>query len=262
MPARQAHVDLLERLEDRRPLVRRNARTGVGHRDRQVVRAAALGRRRVADLDPNAALGGELDRVGDDVEQHLPQALGVGAQGRRNARRDPVAQVEALFMGAAGEQLDHAAGQRARIRRRVDRSAGVGAAAAELQKIVDQQHQRFRRGGDRLDIVALFRRQGRVGQELAHADNAVEGRSDLVADDRKELRFGRLVFTHSEPPPPSGTQLECRKDRRAWLASGCGGGRVRAGDDSASIARQAMHGIAESLPRTPIRGRDRQALPL
>ena len=87
-------VGLLERLEDDLLLVRRDADAGVADREgdhrlgaveRLRGRApAARGRR---DLQRDAALLGELERVGEQVLEHLLQALAIGDDRARQVRR-------------------------------------------------------------------------------------------------------------------------------------------------------------------------------
>ncbi len=80
-----ARIGLLEGFEDDLLLVDRNADAGVGHlegddaadlrQDAMVGIPPGSGRR---DVQPHAALLGELERVRQQVLQHLLQALGVG----------------------------------------------------------------------------------------------------------------------------------------------------------------------------------------
>ena len=75
-------IGLLERLEDDLLLLRRNADAGIGDLERddgrrltedRVIRAPAADRRR--DVQPHAALLGELERVRQQVLEHLLQRL-------------------------------------------------------------------------------------------------------------------------------------------------------------------------------------------
>src|SRR5688500_16229608 len=75
--ARQPLIDLHERLEDARELVRRDADAGIPHRDRDASLPLPA-----ADTDLAPFLG-ELDRVGQQVEQDLLQLLVVGAHAQR-----------------------------------------------------------------------------------------------------------------------------------------------------------------------------------
>ena len=90
-----AGVGLLERLEDDVLLLQRDADAGVrdlerdhrgGLAEHRVVGAPAADRGR--DLEPHAALLGELERVRQQVLQHLLQALGVGDDAAAELRID------------------------------------------------------------------------------------------------------------------------------------------------------------------------------
>jgi hypothetical protein len=72
-----AAVGLLEGLEDQVLLVRRNADSGVAHGEGHASRQVR------PDSEADAAVDGELERVGEEVLQHLLEAAGVGAQGGR-----------------------------------------------------------------------------------------------------------------------------------------------------------------------------------
>lgn len=63
-------VEFLEAVEDHLLLVERNAGTGVGHREEHLVLFGT-------DLHPeyDAAFGGELGRIGQQVDKYLRQAV-------------------------------------------------------------------------------------------------------------------------------------------------------------------------------------------
>src|SRR6266566_4200705 len=61
-------IDLMELLEDSRPFLLRDARTGVHHADREVSIDSFGG-------DADLTRIGELDCIADEIEQHLRKAL-------------------------------------------------------------------------------------------------------------------------------------------------------------------------------------------
>ena len=71
-------IGLRERLEQPRTLLVAQADAGVAHRKRDARRAVAERTGGGTHLD--AALGGELQRVGQKVEQDLPDARGIADQ--------------------------------------------------------------------------------------------------------------------------------------------------------------------------------------
>ena len=77
----RASVGLAERVEDDVLLFRRDADAGVRHRKRDLIPASE-------DAQRHSALGGELERVGDQVLQDLLQAPRIGLDHARRAFRD------------------------------------------------------------------------------------------------------------------------------------------------------------------------------
>ena len=119
-----AAVGLLEGLEDDLLLVRRDADAGVGDRERdhgrraaedRVLAGPAAGGR--ADAQPHAALLGELERVGQQVLEHLLQPLA-----RRSTMRGGSVRVE-LDVEVEPFALGHVA-ERAARRTRAGRRSG------------------------------------------------------------------------------------------------------------------------------------------
>src|SRR5262249_56060250 len=76
-------VGLLERAEDGVQVLVADADAGVGYRDGERPRDGAIRRRIRGDPQFDPALLGELDRVGQQVVQDLPEPLPVGVELRR-----------------------------------------------------------------------------------------------------------------------------------------------------------------------------------
>src|ERR1700722_8315916 len=106
-----AGIRLLEGFEDQLLLVLRNADTGVGyfegHYGRRVIEnrmfsapAAKCGR----DAEANAAFGGELEGVGEQVLQHLLQPLRVGIDASPEMRIDRDVEGELAIFGFVAER--------------------------------------------------------------------------------------------------------------------------------------------------------------
>ncbi len=55
-----------------------------------------------------------------------------------------------------------------------------------IQKLLDQRQQSVARGFHRLGIGHLLRRQRRIQQQPAHADDAIERRANLMRRHREE----------------------------------------------------------------------------
>ena len=197
-----AGIGLLERLEDDLLLLRRNADAGIGHFEgnhlcawlqHRVRRASS----RLAPADTFSCtppLGGELERVGKQVLQHLLQALGVGDDAAaevgieltsndscrvsascRNGRADRFEQVgEEDLLGLDGD--------------------GAGFDLRQVENVADQIEQVGAGAVDGAGELDLLRREVAVrivGELLAENQDAVERRAQLVRHVGQEFR---LVF--------------------------------------------------------------------
>ena len=64
--------------------------------------------------------------------------------------------------------------------------------AGEVQNVAEQNLKRVAGRVDQLQHLFLLRRQGRFRQRLRHADDAVQGRADLMAHIGEELALGAV----------------------------------------------------------------------
>src|SRR4030095_13691010 len=103
-PPRALPLDLRERLEEPRPPLLRDADARVADLEAEEQRVAddVSDARAHHDLAPV----GELERVADEVDQHLPQPARVAPHGHRGGRVDVTDQLEALRVRLLGEELD------------------------------------------------------------------------------------------------------------------------------------------------------------
>jgi hypothetical protein len=162
----------------------------------------------------------ELDRVGQQVVQHLAEAARVGVQGavgldRAHRQGDAPRSGERPQRGRqAGQRLGQAE------RRGLDVHL-AGLDLREIEDVVDQGQQVLAGLGDVVDVVGLLGRQHPKPlrrQHARHPDDRVERGAQLVAHPRQELALGpagRLGFLLGLP------------QRRLFLALG----DVRAGPD-------------------------------
>ena len=111
--ARRASVRLGEALEDRGEALLGDADAGVLHLDahRHPIPIALRLLRDARDL---AALG-ELDRVADQVDEHLAQAHRIGAEDRPGDHPGVEAEVDLLLARLVAEDLRHLVEQRADV---------------------------------------------------------------------------------------------------------------------------------------------------
>ena len=143
------------------------------------------------DLEPHAAVRGELERVGQQVLQHLQQALGVGDDAPRQARIDVDVEVELAPLGFQAE----------RAARRVVTTSVNSSSSASTVTVPDSIFDRSRMSVMRLSRsvpgavdgareLDLLRRQVAlrvVAQLLAEDQDAVERRAQLVRHVGQEL---------------------------------------------------------------------------
>ena len=129
----------------------------------------------------------ELDRVSDQVDQHLAQASRVSKDEVGHVRLRVEDELDAFVDGRLGEQLDrllhHVA--RAELERFEPDPAGLD--SREIEDVVDDLEQRVARRPNRLRVLPLLGCQLRVHQKASHTDHAAERCPDLVAHRGQEL---------------------------------------------------------------------------
>ena len=153
--------------------------------------------------DDHLALVRELDRVADQVHQHLAQPPVVAAHGGRHVVGDPRRELEPALVRARGEQVADVGDGLAHVE--VDRVELelAGLDLREVEDVVDDRQQRAAGAAHGLGEAALLVVERRVEQQVGHAEHAVHRRADLVADVGQELglqprRLERLVARDHE----------------------------------------------------------------
>ena len=194
-----AGVGLLEGLEHDLLLLDRDADAGVGdleghHRARLVERhvvgaPAGLGRH---DAQAHAALGGELQRVAEQVLQDLLQALGIGDDAAAEMLVDLHLERQALRFGLVAERPRHGlehVGEEDLLG--VD-GDGAGFDLGEIEDVADQVQKVGAGavdGAGELDLLGREVAFGILGELLAQDQDRVERRAQLVAHVGQELRL-------------------------------------------------------------------------
>ena len=154
---------------------------------------------------PHAALGGELQGVGQQVLEDLLQALGVGDQAALQRGIDLDVEAEALRFRLMAERPRHGlehVGEEDLLG--VD-GDGAGLDLGEVEDVGDQVQEVGAGavdGAGELDLLGLEVAVGIVGELLAQDQDRVERRAQLVAHVGQELRLvargerqlGRLLF--------------------------------------------------------------------
>ena len=159
----------------------RQADAGVAHGEVQHAALAGLLIALQAHRQHHLAGFGELDRVGQQVEQDLPQPRHVAIQRRWHLVFEDIGDVKVLLGGTAADQVE----------RRFDAFTQVegmhldvhppGLDLGEVEDVVDDRQQRIARVADGGGEVALVVGERCVQQQAAHADDGIHRRADLVA---------------------------------------------------------------------------------
>ena len=183
--ALRAAATLLERLEDPLTVFRGNADPVVGDRHREV------GRRVVGPTtDDTAAVGRELHRVAEQVQQHLLEPELVGVEGV-DARLDLERELDAVGRRPLAHHRD-AVLERAPAAEKVERSSSIRPAST-----FDRSRMSLSSCSRCLPELRMSRRysscrsfsspNSRSSKHLGEADHGVERRPQLVRHAREEL---------------------------------------------------------------------------
>ncbi len=143
-----------------------------------------------ADVHDHLAGLGEFHRVGEQVEQDLAHAVLVRPDRRRHIGVDQVPHLQALAHGLLRHRVEGVldAVADAEVHRRQVHHAALDPGV--IQHVADQAEQRRGAAPQHVHEVTLVRRQVRRLQQVRDADDAVEGRAQLVAHRRQEVALG------------------------------------------------------------------------
>src|SRR4029077_16237896 len=150
-------VGLAERFKNQLLLAVGNPDAGIAHGKLQPHTFPSLAGRLYAYDQGDTALPRKLDRVSEQVGQHLPQAVGVSDETVWNSILHADIQCEVLLLGGKAQ---HFSGVRdALAQRKLD---GVEIQATrfdlrEIENIVEQLQQGVRRDAGQIKILALLR---------------------------------------------------------------------------------------------------------
>src|SRR5262249_2449362 len=188
--ARRRSVCLLKRLEHARLLALGNGDAGIGDGECQdhVVVVPLLG----ADLDDDLAGVRKLDRVADQIDNHLPQPAGVANQMIGNIRLDVAGNLQAFGVATKSQGLDAIAEVVAQNEVDFLEIQFLRLDLGEVEDVVDEAQERVTRGLDRLQIAALLGAQVGVQGKFGHPDDSVHRRANLVAHVRQEFALGTI----------------------------------------------------------------------
>ncbi len=193
MLARGGTVRLRERIEDAAGRFARHAHARIVHLDAQADRLRILGGD--ADHHGDAARVGELDRIAQQVDDHLAQPVRIADHRHGNVEGDGEFQLQALGLRLRREHIVDVVQQFAEIEVDVFDGQLASLDFREIEDVVDDHQQVLAGALDHARVVALLLGEAGGQQQVGHAQHAVHRRADLVAHVGEEgaLRMaGRL----------------------------------------------------------------------
>ena len=173
-------VGLAEFLKDILHEIRRNAHARIRYLEAHGHAAVGRGFHQVAGNGHLAGFG-ELNGVAGQVQQHLPDAVGVAAQHGRHGRGHAGKELQALLGGLVLQGLVDFGQQLVGLEANVLQGHLARFELAQVQNVVDDDQQVLGRRGDGLAVAVLVGGQRGFGQQLAHAQDGIHGRADFVA---------------------------------------------------------------------------------
>ena len=169
-------------------MLRRQADTSVAHDKTKCDRIVG----RIYDLgsDDDFPDIGELDGVGRQVEQNLPQAQRVAHQRQRRLWSDGKQQLQPLFGGVNGDLIGH-------VLQHIIQVEGDGFQLqlarfdlGEIENVIDDAQQAVRGREDFAHIVLLFSGQFRLQCQVTEPNDGVHRRANFVAHAGQEITLG------------------------------------------------------------------------
>ena len=139
------------------------------------------------ESDHDVTLLCELDGVVQRVQEHLLHAHGVAHDALRDALVHVVAHVELQPGRVQTDNLHHRCDHRLRMERLVSKHQLVRLYPRKVENIRDERLQGLAGAANGGYVIALDAVEVGVLQELAHGDQAVEGRSNFVRHVRQKL---------------------------------------------------------------------------
>ncbi len=181
--ARVGIVGLSERIEDPIHGFRRDADAGVAHGEADPHRSARDQRTAILQRDAQfhvPALG-ELQRVADEVVQHLAHAQRIAEHAGRQVGCGDQSQFQPGGARARQPELQQFLDQAARLERRGHDLHLLGLDLGEVEHVVDDLAQVLARLAQQPQVASLARVERGALQQVGEAQHAVERRANLVA---------------------------------------------------------------------------------
>jgi hypothetical protein len=183
-PGRRA-VGLHEGLEQAGLHVGCDADAGVAHLETHD--RSRLVRLRDRDPQDDLALLRELDRIADEVREHLAQPAGVSAQSARHVVTDEAEQLERAGLGRLRERAEDLADRPPQVEVHHVEVDAPRLDLGEVEDVVDDLEEDPARAVDDLRVLPLLGSEVGVEEEAGHADDPVHRGADLVAHVGQEV---------------------------------------------------------------------------
>ncbi len=191
---RHARVGLHKGAEQPGQHFLRDADAGVAHHELELDlgagRIGAVLADGAADVDHDLAVLGELDGVGHQVGEDLPQTQRVAVDDGRQAGLLAEAELKAFLVRSGGHQLQRVFDEGAQHEVAGGQFELARFDLGEVQDVVDDLQQALAGPVDRLSETPLLVVQRGAEQQLRHAQDAVHRRADLMAHVGHELALG------------------------------------------------------------------------
>ena len=204
VPAGGGAVALGESLEHPGLLFRGDADAGVAHREPE--NNLPVPQRIQLAVDHHLAALGKLDGIPHQVEEDLAQAPGITHQRVGDIGTHVTGQLQPPLLRPEGQRLQGVGQGVPEIEGRLFHLQLAGLDLREVQDVVDEGQEGFRRVLDGGQVFALLARELGVQRQLRHPHDGVHGRADLVAHVGQEVAlgaggllrpaFGPLQFLH------------------------------------------------------------------
>ncbi len=140
--------------------------------------------------DQHFAFVGFLQGVLQQAQHRLAQARRVAADHARHLGLDKADQLDVLLFGLGAEDAQAVVDQRIEVELHVVQFDLPGFELGDIEDFVDQREQFVAGTVDGLHVVPLLHRQRRAQQQFGHAQHAVHGGADFVADLGEEFGLG------------------------------------------------------------------------
>jgi hypothetical protein len=138
------------------------------------------------------AVARELDRVADEVDEHLAQPMRIAAHSRPDVRHRERPQLDVVAERSLGQQVDDVAHDLGQVEVRLRERELAGLDPRQAQDVVDQELLALAGAQDGVDQLLLAFVEPGVAQQVRGADDTVHRRPDLVAHVREEGGLGAV----------------------------------------------------------------------